>query len=302
MRITNAIISRAQIEGIANSMANLDRAQAHVTTGKKLLAASDDPTASVQIMTSDTSLRALDQYRTNVSRATSRVGLEDSVLQQIGDLLSRAKELGAQQIGSNADQSTRATANAEIQNLFQEIVQLGNTKFGNEYMFGGDQSQTPPFAWTGTAGATLDYTTTNPTGARNIEINDGQTLSVAMNGSQLLLNTGVLDAMKTLSAAMDPSSATYGTTGIGNAMQNIDAAFDSVQTLVGDVGAKGKQLDTTQTNLDAFKANLQTFKSDLSEVDIEQAVTELTQRQVAYQAAMMATSKVMGLTLTDYLR
>jgi hypothetical protein len=31
-------------------------------------------------------------------------------------------------------------------------------------------------------------------------------------------------------------------------------------------------------------------------------VTELTQRQVAYQAAMLATSKVMGLTLTDYLR
>jgi flagellar hook-associated protein 3 FlgL len=301
MRITNSIISRGQIDGIASSMAALDRAQARVTTGKKLLAASDDPTATTQIMTSDTSLRALDQYRTNVQRATSRIGLEDSVLQQMGDLLTRAKELGAAQIGSNADQQTRAVANAELQDLFKEIVQLGNTKFGNEYMFGGDQSQTPPFTWTG-AGVTLDYTTTNPSGTRNIEINDGQTMAVAMDGSQLLLNTGVLDAVRALSRALDPASGTYGTTGIGNAMQDIDAAFDSVQTLVGDVGAKGKQLDTTQTNLDAFKANLQTFKSNLSEVDIEQAVTELTQRQVAYQAAMLATSKVMGLTLTDYLR
>ena len=41
---------------------------------------------------------------------------------------------------------------------------LGNTKFGNEYMFGGDQSQTVPFTWTG-SGATLDYTTTNPAGS-----------------------------------------------------------------------------------------------------------------------------------------
>jgi hypothetical protein len=31
-------------------------------------------------------------------------------------------------------------------------------------------------------------------------------------------------------------------------------------------------------------------------------VTEMTNRQVAYQAAMLATNKVMGLNLTDYLR
>jgi flagellar hook-associated protein 3 FlgL len=123
-----------------------------------------------------------------------------------------------------------------------------------------------------------------------------------MNGTHLMVNSGVLDAVKALSRALDAGSTTYGNAGIAAAMQNVDAAFDGVQTLVGDVGAKGKQLDTTQTNLDAFKANLQTFKSDLSEVDVEQAVTELTQRQVAYQAAMLATSKVMGLTLTDYLR
>lgn len=301
MRITNSIISRAQIAGIANSMANLDRAQARVTTGKKLLAASDDPTATMQIMTSDTSLRALDQYRTNVSRATSRIGLEDSVLQQVGDLLTRVKQLGVAQTGSTANQQTRAVANAEVQQIFKEIVQLGNTKFGNEYMFGGDASQTVPFGSAG-AGATLDYTSTNPTGTRSIEINDGQTMAVAIDGTQLMISSGVLDAVKALARALDPASGTYGNAGIAAAMQNVDAAFENVQTLVGDVGAKGKQLDTTQTNLDAFKANLQTFKSDLSEVDIEQAVTELTQRQVAYQAAMLATSKVMGLTLTDYLR
>ena len=85
-------------------------------------------------------------------------------------------------------------------------------------------------------------------------------------------------------------------------MTDLDAAFDSLQTLVGDVGAKGKQLDSTQTNLDAYKANLTTFKSSLEEIDLETAVTELTNRQVAYQAAMLATTKVMGLTLTDYLR
>jgi flagellin-like hook-associated protein FlgL len=44
------------------------------------------------------------------------------------------------------------------------------------------------------------------------------------------------------------------------------------------------------------------FKSNLEDVDYETAITQLMSRQNAYQAAMMATSKVIGLTLTDYLR
>ncbi|HEY9227219.1 MAG TPA: flagellin, partial [Gemmatimonadaceae bacterium] len=276
-------------------------ASARVTSGKQMLAASDNPAGAMQVMTSDSSLRALDQYRTNVQRAGSRISIEDDVLQQIGDLLTRAKELGVQQIGSTANQATRATANAEVQELFKEIIALGNTKFGNEYMFGGDQSQTTPFSWNG-VGATLDFTSTTPQGTRTVEIADGQTMSVALDGKALLLDSGVLDAVKALSRALDPASTTYGQDGIGAAMQNLDAAFDAVQSLVGDVGAKGKRIESTQANLDAYKTNLTTFKSSLQDIDLEQAVTELTNRQVAYQAAMLATTKVMGLTLTDYLR
>jgi flagellar hook-associated protein 3 FlgL len=251
-------------------------------------------------MDTDSSLAALDQYRSNVQLASSRINIEDSALQQVGDLLTRAKELGVSQATGTADATSRSTANAEVQQLFAQLISIGNTQFGNEYIFGGAQSQTVPFAQSG-SGATLTYTSTNPQGTRQIAIGDGQTIAASLDGTQLMLNSGVLDAMKALSAALDPSSPT-GQTGISNALTQLDAAFNSVQSLVGDVGARGKQLDTTQQNLVAYKSNLTTFKSDLEDVDVEQAVTELTNRQMAYQAAMLATSKVMGLTLTDYLR
>ena len=62
------------------------------------------------------------------------------------------------------------------------------------------------------------------------------------------------------------------------------------------------QLEITGANLAALDVTLTTFKSDLQEVDFERAVTELVGRQTAFQAAMLATSKVMGMNLTDYLR
>ncbi|MEP6493429.1 MAG: flagellar hook-associated protein FlgL [bacterium] len=301
MRITNSITARSQFEGLAANMAALLKAQTQATTGKRIQVASDDPTASVQIMNSDSSLRALDQYRTNVQRASSRVDQEDSVLQQMGDLLSRAKELGASQATATASDQTRSVANAEVQQIFQEIAALGNTKFGNEFLFGGEQSQTAPFTTTG-SGATLDYTATASQGTRSVAIGAGQTMAIAHDGKQLLLDSGVLDAVKQLSHAMDPASPTYGQTGIGNAITSLNSSFNSVQSLVGDVGAKGLQLNNAQQNLDAYKTNLTTFASDLSEINVEQAVTEMTNRQVAYQAAMLATNKVMSLNLADYLK
>src|SRR4030095_7037574 len=115
---------------------------------------------------------------------------EDSVLTQVGNLVTRARELGVSQATSTANSQTRQVANAEVQQLFSEIVTLGNTKFGNEYMFGGDQSQTAPFAVTG-SGATLGYTTTNPQSTRMVAIDEGQAMASALDGKQLLLDTGV---------------------------------------------------------------------------------------------------------------
>jgi flagellar hook-associated protein 3 FlgL len=301
MRITNTMMAAQQTAALQSNIALLQQANEQMTTGKRINVASDDPAASMSIMNSASALRALEQYQTNVKRASNRVDLEDQVLSQLGDLVTRAKELAVSQSSSTASDSTRTIANDEVKQLFQQMVDLGNTKFGSEYLFGGDQSSTTPFSATGSAG-TLDYTTTNPQGQRSINISDGQSVSPTHDGKQVFVDTGVLDAMKDLAHALDPSSQTYGNAGITAAMAKLNTAFDSVQGVVGDTGAMGTRLDTAGQNLDALKTNLTTYKSDLEDIDVETAMTNLTNRQIAYQAALIATSKVTGLSLVDYLK
>jgi flagellar hook-associated protein 3 FlgL len=301
MRITGNMIAAQQMTALQSNIALLQQANEQVTTGKRVNQASDDPAASMSIMTSGSALRALEQYQNNVKRASDRVDLEDQVLSQLGDLVTRAKELAVAQSSGTASDSSRTIANDEVKQLFQQIVDLGNTKFGSEYLFGGDHSDVAPFASSGSAG-TLDYTTTDPQGQRSINIGDGQTVAPTHDGKQVFIDTGVLDAVKDLAHSLDPSSPTYGNAGIQAAMAKLDSAFDSVQGVVGDTGAMGTRLDSAGQNLDALKANLTTFKSDLEDVDVETAMTELTNRQVAYQAALLATAKVTGLSLVDYLK
>lgn len=307
MRITTNQILRSQLQGLQSTSAALVDAQQRVTTGLRVRTMSDDAAAANTMMLNDGSLRAIDQYRRNIEHAQSRVAVEDEALRHVGDLLTRARELAVGQATATATPATRLTAAAEVEELLGGLVQIGNTSYAGEFFFGGDQGLTPPFAKSGSG---LGLTWSTPTGAagtRSVEIGSRQALTPTHDGDRVFVQSGVLDAVRELAVALHGAQppvtqSTDQSTNISAAAERLDAAFQSVQALVGETGAKANTLELTRANLDAFSTSLTAFQSDLRDVDIEQAVTELVTRQTAYQAAMLASSKVLNLNLADYLR
>lgn len=298
MRITNNIIQRESLSQMQTSLRAVEKAQRRASTGLRVQTASDDPAAASSAMQTRSSLRALEQYQSNIERASSRSAMEENVLDQVTNLLTRAKELGVSQGGSTSNAATRAAAAAEIRELLEAAVGLGNTRYGEEYLFGGQYTSAAPFAID--QPDFLRDPAQPPEGSAETEIAAGRRLQANHDGKQVFLDTGVLSALNQLASALeDPSGSTEA---VGNALTAVDESFDGVQALMGVVGARSNQLEMTEANLSALKINLQTLKSDLEEVDFEEAITELVGRQTSFQAAMLATSKVMGLTLADYLR
>ena len=301
MRITNNITTQNALRTMQRGQQEISAATDRVTTGLRFQRASEDPTAAAQVMRTSGSLRALEQYRRNIDAATSRAASEEGVLGQVGDVLARARELGMSQATGTADASTRLVAKAEVDQLLRFAVSLANTRSGEAYLFGGSHAAEAPFAIDESdPDGALGFTTTSPTGELKIEISSGQLLSTSHDGTQVFgtLTDGPLAALRDLSAALGANDQDA----IGAATADVRKAFDGVQMLVGDVGARMNQLEVTGANLKALRATLETFRSDVQEIDFEQAVTELVGRQTAFQAAMMATSRVMGMNLTDYIR
>lgn len=292
MRITNGIIQRSALANLQLNMRRMLDAQEAMSTGKIIRAVSDDPIGASQVMQASGSLRALDQYRRNISSATARVNAEEGALDGLTGILERAKELGLSQAGSNASPQTRLTAKAEVDQLLASAVQIGNQKHEGEYLFGGMQSTTVPFQST-----TPPFATAPPTGARQTEISESQFLTTNHNGTEVFLDTNVLGALNALSTALGANDLT----GIQSSLTALDGAHDAVQNLIGDVGARSSQLEVTSSNLTALDTQLRTFRSALEDADTEKAVTELVTRQNTYQAAMLATSRVMSLNLASYL-
>ncbi|MFN8666491.1 MAG: flagellar hook-associated protein FlgL [Gemmatimonadaceae bacterium] len=293
MRITNNMVSRNSLISLQRSLKAMNEAQNRATNGLRVEKPSDDPSAATSIMASGSSIRAIDQYKRNISSASARLDREESILGSVTQIMERAKELGLQQGSSTADAQTRNTAKAEIDQLIQTVVQLGNTQHEGEYLFGGDQSNTAPF----TSNAP-PFSTTPPTGTRRTEISSALSVRTNHNGTEVFLTTGVLASLDQLSTAL----GTNNQSAIQASLSQLDSAHSSLQVLIGETGAAANQLEVATSNLDALDTSLRSFKSKLQDADIETAVSELVGRQTAYQAAMLATSRVMSLNLADYLR
>ena len=300
MRITNSITTQNALRALQRGQREIAAASDRVTTGLRFQRASEDPTAAAQVMRTSGSLRALDQYQRNVDAATARSSAEEGVLDQLTDVLSRARELATSQATATANSQTRLVTKAEVDQLLEFAVSLGNTRTADGYLFGGTMSDQPPFSIDRSVPGTVDFTTTNPSGQQRVEISAGQYLQANHDGTQVFgtAASGVLAALRDLSKGLGANDDVQ----IQTSLTDLSGAFDSVQVLIGDAGARTNQLQLTSSNLDALGITLTTFKSDLQEVDFEKAVTELVGRQTAFQSAMLATSRVMGMNLTDYLR
>ena len=136
-----------------------------------------------------------------------------------------------------------------MQEIFKQIAELGNTKFGNEYLFlGGQQNTTAPRSAPTGSGATLDYTPAPTRRVRRaISIGDGQTVCAdATTASRSSSTPACSTPWKALSQALDPTSTTYGLAGISAALSSIDGAYNAVQQVVGDTGAQANRLSSVR--------------------------------------------------------
>ena len=252
-------------------MTALKKAQSQVTSGKRSRRRRTIRRAAMQVMKHRQLARARSSsIRTNVQRASSRISVEDTSLQQL-QRSAHAREgarASQQAIGHRRSPTRAPLANAEVQQLFTQVDLDRQHAVRQRIHLRRRRSRKPRRSPRAAAGATLNYTSTNPTGSRRSRSATARRSPSSLDGTQLLaqLRRARRDA-EALSAALDPASTTYGQAGISAALTQLDAAFNAVQSLVGDVGARGNQLDTTSQNLDAFKANLTTFKSDLQDVD-----------------------------------
>src|SRR5690606_16305659 len=85
------------------SLRGVGEAQRTASTGKRVRQVSDDPPAGAGILQAAHGLRAVEQYRRNVSMASAHIASEETALTQLDSILGRAREIAVQQANATAN-------------------------------------------------------------------------------------------------------------------------------------------------------------------------------------------------------
>jgi len=143
------------------AQANIGRAQdkqvasiARLSSGNRIVRASDDAAALVTGTSLRTGVTTLKQALINTSQGSSLLSVADGGLAQITDILQRQKALAVQAGSGSLADSDRAFLDTEFQSLSSEINRLAsNTKFSAVNLLNGGLSGTVAVASNSAAGA-----------------------------------------------------------------------------------------------------------------------------------------------------
>ena len=144
MRITNSIISNNYLNALNQSLERQSQIQEQLTDGKAIHRPSDDPIKTIRSLRFNTNATMNDQFAQNVSDATSWMESTDGAMSDLSNIMIRIKELTVSADGTKPADSLNAIG-AEIDQLINQVVTIGNTKVGDRYIFAGQMDSTQPF-------------------------------------------------------------------------------------------------------------------------------------------------------------
>jgi len=267
------------------------KAQQQVATGKKVTKPSDDPAATADILRLNSEKNEHDQYSKNLEFAKSKLQLTDSVLDNIEQLVERARTLGQ---ASSGDSNLKAGYVAEIDGLRDQLITAANTTYAGRYIFGGSVTTTTPYVKN--ANSTVTYNGNSK--GMPLEISRSQTVETQIPGSDLFTGSvDIFQSLSDLSAAMQSGDKD----GIDAQVRKIEQFTDSVSVARTKIGNSLNFTSSAESNLSAANVARQTVLSSEEAADLAAAISDLTMSQNSLQATLALGAKISQLSIWNYL-
>ncbi len=292
-RVTQSTLARDLQTGLARLQRQLATTQEEITSEKRLLAPSDDPTGTARLERLRAEQSELTSFQRGVGFATATLSATDGALEQVDAVLTRAREIATQHANGFTTPAARQAASEEVEELERELLDLGNTTVAGRYIFGGLQSGTAPFQGFDTPGFTPATAYVGPTDPFSIAIGRDHVVEISTPGSDVFnaALAAVDDLRQTLAAGNAPTTN----------LSAIETAADGVRQERASVGARAARLTARDQEIGAQLVEAQKLLSDTEDTDLTQSASTLVQLQNALQATLAAGTRLLQTSILDYL-
>ena len=256
---------------------------------------SDDPRATSDALNLRGRLGRHDQLVRTANDTRSRLAVADNMLVSASDATIRIKELTVRAANAGAsDDTSRAALSSEVRALRSELLGTANTAYLGRPLFSGTVGGDPyDDAGVYQGNDTIEVRT----------VAEGTRVAGNISGEQVFGDqasaTGdlfaVLDRLATAIESGDGAA-------IATEHSNLDSARTRLSSAMAEVGRRVAQLENVEVTSGLRREQLVEQLSEIEDVDLAQAVIDMTSNDTAHQAALSTAARAMPQSLAQYLR
>ncbi|MBI4978588.1 MAG: flagellar hook-associated protein 3 [Spirochaetes bacterium] len=144
MRITEQSLLNSNVSSIRRNFVEMDASQRRLSTGQRVQYPHQDVYTAVNSIFHRTRLSSIDQFQRNIDDAKGSLSVADSAMTSLTEVMQRARELAVMGANGTYTKQDRINMAAESDELLARAYEIGQTKYKDEYLFGGTKSTTQP--------------------------------------------------------------------------------------------------------------------------------------------------------------
>ena len=226
--------------------------------------------------------------------ALSDLAGTEAALVRFTDVLGRASELAIQASTGSIGAAGRQAIALEVQQLITAAIAAGNSSQGGRYLFAGQLTDTVPFVPDDPTTPTVVNYVGN-TANIDREIAKGTRIAVNITGNRVQALYGALIKFRDDLLADNGAALTLD-------VAALETQLDSLLELRSEVGARMRRAEMAQMQLEENEAQVRTLVSQIEQADLAETIVKLQMQETAYQAALGAAGRTLGVSLLEFLR
>ena len=305
------------------------------STLKSITKPSDNPVSNVEAMALTSSTNDNIQYLKNSDFALLNLNVTEKSLEELTDLMSKAKEIAIAQSSDFFNADVRKNVANEVQQLYNQSLAIANKKVGLKNIFSGTNTLTVPFdsngVYKGDSGhISLEvsrnfFVPVNLTGEevffsseegahvenplQKFEQFDKSTINnlsrdvasqdgeVDSEGKSFKTRDNIFAQLQGLTSALENNDAQM----IQGLLEKFDNSISRLITLRTRVGSIVNSVESSKSTLESENIDHTSRKSALLDADVAELFSDINKQQAVLKTTYQSTQGVMNQTLMDFL-
>lgn len=305
------------------------------STLKNITKPSDNPVSNVEAMTLTSTTNDNAQYLKNADFATLSLNVTEKSLEELTEILSKAKEIGIAQASDFFNADVRKNVANEIKQLYNQTLAIANKKVGLKHIFSGFNTLTVPFDGDGnyrgdkghiTLEVSRDFFVPINLSGEEVFFSDNETdkienplenfkefektpvgnlgrdlASEADGGKEadkFKSRDNIFSQLRALSSALENNDAKM----IQGLLEKFDNSITRLITLRTRVGSIANSVESSKSVIEKENIDHTARKSNLLDADVLELFSDINKQQAILKTTYQSSQGLMNQTLMDFLR